>query len=164
MHTPSHVVDNAHFVPFIYAFTKRLQGEQGSERAAKIFVDMMQLGIPPGIEHWTILASSCARLGDPDRAMMVLDYMEARRDSDTHTTSKEEDDDGIPSRSKAVAFPSPTLGTYTHILRAFVLGRRLHYALKFEERLKTTFEYIGGRPRTEDVLRLLRELEKSKGY
>ncbi|KIM86795.1 hypothetical protein PILCRDRAFT_316585 [Piloderma croceum F 1598] len=142
--TPSHVIDGAHFIPFLVAFTKRQQIEQ----AFQVMSDMVKLGIYPGVEHWTILAGFFARLGDARRVMWILDRMEA--DGDTADT-RSNSDTGMPK------FPAPTLGTYTNVMKSFIQAGRWHLALDVRTRMMTRFQYVAGQwPPTDRVLSVLK--------
>lgn len=144
--TQSHVVDGAHFTPFLVAFTKR--GQVG--RAIQLMADMMTLGIKPTVEHWTILAGSCARNGDARQVFRILDSMEAdgaRADMGDNPT--------------IIRFPAPTLATYTNVMQSFVRARRLDDALNIKARIMTKCQYVVGESRTTDhALFILKTLQE----
>jgi pentatricopeptide repeat protein len=143
--TPSHVIDGAHFIPFLVAFTKRQQTEQ----AFQVMSDMVKLGIYPGVEHWTILAGFFARFGDARQALWILDRMEA--DEDKADTRSDSD-------TREPKLPAPTLGTYTNIMKSFILAGRWDLALDVKTRMMTRFQYVvGQRPPTDRVLSALKD-------
>lgn len=153
--TPSHVIDNAHFTHFMLILSKRKLGKGNSDRLAQVLADSMRYGIPPTVQHWTILAGACAQYGEPDQALTILDGMQEQ--SDRENGKKVTDSE---KKTPAVIFPSATLTTYNNILRGFIGAGRLQHALRVEERILERFgpEHSDW-PFTNRHLQHLRELE-----
>ena len=151
--------DGAHFTPFMVAFAgRRRMGPERCDRLARIMQDMQNLGIQPGLQHWTILAAACAQYGRARRAMTILKGMEAQRGQESQQAGRD-----IVGREAVVQFAGASLGTYNNILKGFIRAGRIKYALEVKERIKLVFPggSDGGHQwtRTENLLKELRTLE-----
>ena len=151
--------DGAHFTPFMVAFAaRRRMGPERCDRLARIMQDMQNLGIQPGLQHWTILAAACAQYGRARQAMAILNGMEAQKE--------QEAEGDIVGKEETVQFAGASLGTYNNILKGFIRAGRIRYALEMKERIKLVFPggSDGGHQwtRTENLLKELRKLERKE--
>jgi len=106
---------------------------------------MITLRRQPTAYHWTIFATFCARRGDAQQAMQILDCMEKEG----------------PTVTDKIKFPSPTIATYTSVLKSFVRAGRLTDALNVKARLMASYQYVdGSREPTDRVLDELKDLQK----
>lgn len=146
---PSHIVDGAHFMPFLAAFNK----ERGATRVAEVMGDMMALGIEPTVEHWTIMAGTFAKLGNREQVFRILDSMEGAADRIASNS------DAGPQDKTTSKFPAATIATHTNILQCFVQARCVPEAQEVRARIMARYAYVPGqRPQTDRAMYLLDEL------
>ncbi|KAF4583363.1 hypothetical protein EYR38_002113 [Pleurotus pulmonarius] len=141
-----HRVDDSAFAPFIRALNVRF----GPSRGAQVLSDMMRLKIPPTIYVFTELAGRYAKLGDVNRAFMILDRLEAANmikpssttdemksalaSVDTQDESEANTDAPAPTQS-SIDFPAPNIVLLTSMLRGFVDSKSLDGAKRLVERI-----------------------------
>jgi pentatricopeptide repeat protein len=143
---PKQSIDQAHFTPFIKAFTERM----GPNRAIQAVSDMLGLGIRLSVYHCTVLLGAFAREGDVTKVMDILDRMEGGV----------METDVVEAKNSAM-LPAPTIATYTSVLHGFVNAACLDAALEVKERLIGKAGYVSGsNPKTERALVLLRALQR----
>ncbi|KAF9489250.1 hypothetical protein BDN71DRAFT_340690 [Pleurotus eryngii] len=140
----THRVDDSSFVPFIRALNVRF----GPSRGAKVLSDMMKLGIPPTIYVFTELAGRYAKLGDVNRAFLILDRLEAANmmkptndemknalaSADAQDESEATENAPAPAQS-SMDFPAPNIVLLTSMLRGFVDSKSLDGAARLVERI-----------------------------
>lgn len=140
-------VGAAAFTPFMH----RLMFAKGPLFGVRILRDMLQLGIRPTSYHYTELAGFYARKGDDRKAFLVLDGMERGKHRDLSECNANTSQRGIGEPVEEYYLPSPTLVTYSSVLRGFLIAKHLDGAERVFARLKSIFEYVPGHAPTLDL-------------
>ncbi|KZP26938.1 hypothetical protein FIBSPDRAFT_854280 [Athelia psychrophila] len=138
---PSYLVDEHHFTAFISAFSR----ERGAPGSARIFADMISLGLKPPEQHWATMLRALAERREAAAVWGVLDAMES---------------DGVVGGPET--FPRAGIATHTAVLRGFVKAGLVEEAREAARRIRERYGYVmgGGRERTDRVLKLLERLEE----
>lgn len=119
-------VSAASFTPFI----RPLMAAFGADRGLTILSDMMELGLKPGVYHYTELTNHYASVGDEVRAFKVLEQMEQMENREiTSNTS----------------LPSPDIVVYTSLMSGFIASNNLKAAMEVRHRLFSRHTYASGR-------------------
>jgi hypothetical protein len=165
--------DAAHFRPFLVANTLL----RGVSHGLRVLDDMQERGVAPSVRILGTGAALQARHGDPAIALRMLGVMhdvleERERDPGSGSTSEllewdvdaDADPDagiGLDAKSERHTRAQQLLVAYTAVLRGLVDRRALVPARSVADMLSEKFGYgiTGGNPRTNAVLRFLRQLE-----
>ncbi|KAJ7269947.1 hypothetical protein C8J57DRAFT_1066702, partial [Mycena rebaudengoi] len=138
-----------------YAFTpfvRRIANAFGTERAARILKDMMQLGLKPNIFQLTELAMAYARVGDVPKTFIMLDQVESAipgweqaAADDVDASSAEAEASRRQARSQSgYLIPPVDEVFYVAIARGFLKSDQLNAAREVQRRMSMRYKYEPG--------------------
>ena len=151
---PLTTFDAVHFSPFVKTHVARRR----PDCAAAVAADMTTRGIQPDIMQWSMVARGFAQNGDVELALKILDQLEGAERS---RGSRNRTDTSAEGPGEDIYRPSDgLLGTFTNVLRGFILAGDAKHAREVERRLLVRLRYQSGeRPITDATVEMLRALE-----
>jgi len=154
---PPRTFDAAHFSPFVKTHAARGR----PDCAAAVVADMVARGIQPGIMQWSMVARGFAQNGNAVLALRILDQLET--DERNQLGGNRAEGSGKEFGENAYHPSDGLLGTFTNVLRGFILAGNVGHAREVERRLLDRLQYqSGGRPITDVTIAMLRASETRK--